>query len=386
MSRVLYVATSDAHLKAFHVPYLEWLTSEGHIVDIVAERRKGLTFDCVRQAYWMSFPRKVAAAQHWTSFRELRSIIEDGDYDVVHCHTPIPSALTRLASRRWRRRRGGKVLYTAHGFHFYRGAPLKNWLMYYPIEWLLSAFTDAILTINHEDYGYANRWMRHKDSYLLPGIGVRQDRFRPVSGAEKQDLRRELGFDEDAFLLLYTAEFIPRKNHRFLIEAGSELVRRAPNAQLVFAGTGQLMDEMQAEAHARGLARQVRFLGFRTDIEKIAAIVDVGVSSSRHEGLPIAPLEQMLCEVPVVATDDRGHREFIEHGVTGFIFEQGDHRGFLDAALKLRYDSDLRATLGKAARERALHFSIDKALEAHRAIYAKYLRENGNEGPASCGR
>lgn len=375
MKRILYVATSDVHLNTFHVPYLEWLAEAGHTVDIVAERRKGLSFEPVRNAHWLPFPRSLALPELGRTYRHLRRIIEQGDYDLIHCHTPIPSALTRLAARGWRRR-GGKVLYTAHGFHFYRGAALQRWLVYYPIEHMLSAFTDAILTINREDYGYAKRMMRGRDAYLLPGIGVRDDRFQPVTPTERHALRRDLGFAHDAFILLYTAEFIPRKNHRFLVDAVPRLVQQVPNVQLLFAGTGTLFDEMKADVERRGLSDHVRFLGFRTDIDKIAAIADVGVSSSRHEGLPIALLEQMLCGVPPVATEERGHNEYIEHGVTGFTFGQGNHEEFIAAILKLYGDDSLRAATGNAARERALRFSIANALEAHRPIYEKYLSDH----------
>ncbi len=376
MKRILYVATSDVHLNTFHVPYLEWLAQAGYAVDIVAERRKGLSFEPVRNAYWLPFPRSLALPEFVRTYRHLRSIIEQGNYDLIHCHTPIPSALTRLAARGWRRR-GGKVLYTAHGFHFYRGAPVKRWLVYYPIEHMLSAFTDAILTINREDHGYAKRMMRGRDAFLLPGIGVRDDRFQPVTSTERQSLRRDLGFAQDAFILLYTAEFIPRKNHRFLVDAVPQLVQSIPNLQLVFAGTGTLFDEMKADVEHRGLTSYVRFLGFRTDIDKIAAIADVGVSSSRHEGLGLGLLEQMLCGAPVVASEDKGHREFVEHGVTGFSFAQGDEQGFIDGVRKLHADNDLRMALGTTARERALRFSIANALEAHRPIYEKYL--NGHD-------
>lgn len=368
IKKILYVATSDIHLKTFHVPYLEWLASEGHIVDIAAERRGGLSFDCVNHAHWMPFPRKLASWQNLSSYRRLRSIIETGDYDLIHCHTPIPSALTRIAARNWRKK-GGKLLYTAHGFHFYRGAPLKNWLIYYPAEWLLSAFTDAIITINREDFGYVDGKMWHGKSFLMPGIGVRTDRFQPIPAGERSQLRKELGFAEDDFILLYVAEFIPRKNHRFLIEAAVDLVQSIPNLRLVFAGEGVLFETCKAEVTKLGLESNVRFLGFRSDVAKFAAIADVGVSSSRHEGLPIGLLEKMLCTVPVVASEDRGHREFVVDGETGFLFPQGSHADFRERVLSLASDPDLRARIGAAARVKALEFSIEKSLAFARTFY-----------------
>ena len=136
MSRILYVATSDIHIKTFHVPHIQWLKSQGHRVDLAIENRGGHSFDCVDDVHYLSFPRKLVSRSHPGTLRRLREIVETGEYQLVHCHTPIPSALTRLAARRWRRQ-GGKVLYTAHGFHFYRGGPIARWLTYYPVEWLL---------------------------------------------------------------------------------------------------------------------------------------------------------------------------------------------------------------------------------------------------------
>ena len=372
MSRILYVATSDIHLKTFHVPYLEWLAGEGHRVDIAAERRAGLSFDCVHRAYWLPFPRSLASSQHFPILRRLREIIDSGDYDLVHCHTPIPSALTRLAARNWRQR-GGKVLYTAHGFHFYRGGPWINWLTYYPAEWLLSGMTDAIITINREDYSYVKGRMRHKHSYLIPGIGVQTDRFRALAEHQKHEARRQLGYADDDFLMLYIAEFIPRKNHRFLIGAIGELVKTIPNLRCLLAGTGALLESVQAEVERRGLTANVRFLGFRADLERVAALADIGVSTSKHEGLGMGLLEQMVCGVPVVASDDKGHREFVEDGLTGFLYPKGDQKVFSEAIARLYHNQTLRGNMGKLAMRKAQHFAIQYPLESMKVIYRAHL-------------
>jgi glycosyltransferase EpsD len=372
MSRILYVATSDLHLKTFHVPYLEWLAGEGHIVDIVAEQRGGLHFDCVKHAYSLPFPRTLASFQHLRTLRRLRGIIDGGDYDLIHCHTPIPSALTRIAARKWRKR-GGKLLYTAHGFHFYRGGPLRNWLTYYPAEWLLSAMTDAIITINREDFGYVNGKMWHQASFLIPGIGVQATRFQPLTEDARQERRASLGYAADEFLLLYIAEFIPRKNHLFLLHAADNLVRKVPKIRFLFVGTGQILDQVKTEAARRGLDQWVQFLGFRSDVEKFASIVDVGISSSRHEGLGLGLLEQMMCGVPVVASQDKGHREFVQNGLTGFLFPQGNKEAFVQSIMRLHEEPSLRRRMGEAARQKGEEFSLDHSLTEMKKIYAQYL-------------
>lgn len=375
MSRVLYVATSDIHINAFHVPYLDWLASQGHSVDLAAEKRGEHEFESVDQHIWLPFPRSLASSRHWETFRALKRLIEEGKYDLVHCHTPIPAALTRLAARRWRKD-GGKVLYTAHGFHFYSGGPLFNWLTYYPAEALLSRLTDGIVTINHEDYGYTRRKVFRSESYLIPGIGVQDSRFQALTSKDQQALRESLGYASDAFLILYIAEFIPRKNHEFLIEAFSRVAESVPNAQLLLAGVGRDMDKISAQVRNSGLNQQVDFLGFRTDMERFAAVVDVGVSTSRHEGLGLGLLEQMMCGVPVVATEDKGHREFVEDGVNGFLVPQGDLDRFVKSLLKLCAAPEFRKQCGEAAREKANEFKLERSLKSMEAIYDRYLGEN----------
>ena len=372
--KILYVATSDIHLKSFHIPYLKWLSEEGHMVEIAAENRGGLSIDFVHRTHWMPFPRKLGSIQNIKTFYRLRSLIEAGNYDLVHCHTPIPSALTRLAARKWRRK-GGKLIYTAHGFHFYRGGPLKNWLLYYPAEWILSSFTDTIVTINKEDFGYAQDRMRNAKSFLIPGIGVDTDRFKPVSSGENRRVRHELGLADDDFILLYVAEFIPRKNHEFLIDALPELLKKIPNLKLLLAGRGILFEECKAQAGSKNLEDVVHFLGFRTDLPKLAAVTDVAVSSSRHEGLGLALVEQMLCEVPVIASEDRGHREFVTDGETGYLFAHGDKKAFQARVTELFNCRKLRDKLGKSAQHSALEFSIENSLEKMKHIYLEHLSD-----------
>lgn len=369
--RILYVATSDIHLKTFHVPYLEWLSAEGHKVEIAAEQRGGYDFDSVSRAHWMPFPRRLTSIQNMTTYYRLKALIDRGNYDLIHCHTPIPSALTRLAARSWRKK-GGKLLYTAHGFHFYEGAPLKNWLIYYSAEKALSAITDAIITINSEDYTRA-RSDFSSEVLQIPGIGVNTNRFQPKSNKNRQEVRKKLGLEEDDFVLLYAAEFIPRKNHKFLMKVACRLRSEIPNLKLLFAGQGTTLEQCKAYAASENLSDVVIFLGFRKDLPDVAAVADIGISSSRHEGLGLALIEQMLCEVPVIASEDRGHREFVINGATGYLFAQNDQEEFSARVRDLYENHELRKSLGEAARKKALEFSIDRSMEKMKEIYARYL-------------
>lgn len=372
MANILYIATSDIHLRTFHVPYLEWLVHKGHTVDLAFEDRGGISFDMAREVYRIGFPRSLNPARLRRAYADLKRVIDHGDYDLLHCHTPIPSALARLAARNWRRR-DGKLLYTSHGFHFYERGPFRNWLAFYPAELLLSHLTDCIVTINAEDLAYTKNPLWGAPSQRIPGIGIQPRGFAPASTGERLALRQELGFDADDFILLYIAEFIPRKNHRFIIDVVQELRAAVPDLKVVFLGRGALMQECEAIANSLGVQDTVLFKGFRDDVAKFARIADVGISASRHEGLGIALLEQMMCAVPIVASEDRGHREFVENGETGFLFKQNDRQEFADHVMRLFRDASLREAMGRKAHAKAQEFTLSNSMQEMAKIYERFL-------------
>ncbi|HTO14552.1 MAG TPA: glycosyltransferase family 4 protein [Edaphocola sp.] len=370
--KVLYIATSDIHLATFHKPYLKWLSDQEMIVDIAVENRGNEILEGVSNFFYINFPRSLFNKQLFQSYRTLKNIIDQGNYDLIHCHTPIPSMLTRLAARTVRKK-GAKVLYTAHGFHFYKGGPLLRWLTYYPAEYLLSYFTDGVVTINQEDFNYINGKMLHKDSFYIKGIGVDAERFKPFSDLEKKEKRIELSIQEDAFVLLYVGEFIPRKNHEFIIRALPKLVKSIPEIQVVFAGKGIIMDKMKALALELNVSSYIQFLGFRNDIPALSGMTDIGISASKHEGLGLGLAEEMMCEKPIVASYDRGHKEMIIHGETGFMFSQGNEGEFVSYIEKLYNDKELRKEMGKKACIKAKEFEITNSLRSMIEIYKKYL-------------
>lgn len=370
--KVLYIATSDIHLATFHKPYLKWLSDQNIIVDIAIENRGNEVLEGVSDFFYIIFPRSLFNKQLFQSYRTLKNIIDKGNYDLVHCHTPIPSLLTRLAARN-ARKKGVKVLYTAHGFHFYKGGPLLRWLTYYPAEYLLSYFTDGIITINHEDFNYINGKMLHKDSFYIKGIGVDAERFKPFSDLEKREKRNELGIQGEAFVLLYVGEFIPRKNHEFIIRALPKLVKSIPEIKVVFAGKGILLDKMKALAIELNVSSYIQFLGFRNDIPALSGMTDIGISASKHEGLGLGLAEEMMCEKPIVASYDRGHKEMIVHGETGFMFPQGNEDEFVNYIEKLYNEKELRKVIGEKAFIKAKEFEITNSLYSMERIYKHYL-------------
>lgn len=371
-NKVLIVATSDIHIKTFHLPYLEWLRAKGCEVHLAIENRGNIQIPHVERIFYLQFPRTPFSTANLATLKQLKMIVNENAYDVVHCHTPVPSMLTRIAAMK-SRRKGTRVLYTAHGFHFFKGSPIRNWLSFFPVEFLLSAVTDAIVTINSEDYQVARRLLLNRDSYYIRGIGVDATRFKVLDASQKKRKRTELGYSEEQFLLLYIAEFIHRKNHHFIISALPRIAEKIPHVKVLFAGTGALLEEVKNYAREQKVDHCVEFLGFRDDAHHLAAIADVGISSSRQEGLGLGLAEEMLCAVPVVATIDRGHRELVTHGESGYLFEQGNQEEFISYITKLHDDPLLRKKLGEVSLKKAAKFTLERSLASMAEIYKRYL-------------
>jgi len=372
MKKILYVATSDIHINIFHLPFLHWLKQQGYEVHLAVENRGNLIIPYIDIQFNLQFPRSPFNKVYLKTFKELKKIIDINKYDLIHCHTPMPSVIARLAAIH-ARKNGTKVLYTAHGLHFFKGAPLKNWLTYYPVEYILSAFTDCIITMNQEDYRIVNGKMLHHKSYIIPGVGVDPNKFQPYELSKKITVRQEFGYFENNIIIIYVAEFIKRKNHQLIIKAVSEIKHNIDNLKVLFVGGGPLLEEMKIMAKNENIDHIIDFLGFRNDVSRITAISDIGISASRHEGLPIGILQEMFSGLPIVASVDRGHNELIIHGVNGFLYMQNNHEELLKYIMALIQDSQLRAQMGQESLKMALKFRVENSIAKMAEIYNSYL-------------
>lgn len=369
--KVLFCATVDYHFKAFHLPYFQWFQDMGWEVHVAAGGNMNLPF--VDEKFSIPIRRSPFHPENLSVYRRLKRLIQDNGYDMIHCHTPVGGVLARLAARQ-ARQKGTKVLYTAHGFHFCDGAPLKNWLLYYPIEKFLSSYTDCLITINEEDYERAKQ-MKKTDcgAKKIHGIGVNTDRFRTVSREESERLREKHGFGAGEFILVYPAELNGNKNQGLLIETAALLKNRIPELKLVFAGEGAMEEPYRKKAESLGVSDMVRFYGFCRDIHELIQLADLSVASSIREGLGMNLLEGMAAEKPAVAADNRGHREIIEDGVNGFLVPAGDSAAFADRIEKLYRSPGLRKAMGQEGRRTAECFSETRTVKEMAHIYAGYM-------------
>ncbi|MGN9866674.1 glycosyltransferase family 4 protein [Bacillus swezeyi] len=373
---VLFCATVDYHFKAFHLPYLKWFKEQGWNVHVAAKGSMPLPF--VDKKYDIDIKRSPLQASNLAAYRDLARIMDENQYSLIHCHTPMGGVLARLAARKMRKL-GTKVIYTAHGFHFCNGAPLKNWLLYYPIEKGLSSLTDCLITINEEDFLLAKGLRKAMRTEKIHGIGVDTERFQPVDKEEKQRLRKKYHLNEDDFILIYPAELNVNKNQSLLIEAAALLKDRMPNIKLVFAGKGQMEKEYSRLAEQKGIAANIRFAGFQKEIHEWIQLADVSVASSIREGLGMNLLEGMAAGKPAVATDNRGHREVIKDGINGFLIPQGDAGIFSDRLLRLYHSADLQKQMGEAGRRTAAAYSQKRTVKEMADIYSSFMKNEAAE-------
>lgn len=335
--RALFVATVRSHIGQFHMPFICALKQEGWQVDAAcrdnSQEKPGLDTSALDHLFDLPFVRSPFHPRNLRAFRALCTVLRQNQYDVVHCHTPVGGVLARLAVKMTGSR--AKVLYTAHGFHFYKGAPLKYWLLFYPIEKILSRHTDVLITINQEDYDLAKKHFNMKKLYLVHGVGVDLSSFTPKLKQNKVALRAAHHFKDSDFLLIYPADLCRRKNQEMLFETMALLLRENSCFHLLCPGKPDLLETYQARVRELGIAQNVHFLGYTRDIPNLLAMSDLSVSSSRQEGLPVNLIEAMAEGNPVVATDVRGNSDLIENGQNGFLVPLGDSRKMAECILQL---------------------------------------------------
>lgn len=368
--RILYVTTISLTMNTFFKPHIKMLVEEGHQVDIACND-DGLPLDklydelgCV--FHWVDFSRSPLSADNVRAYGQLKDVVTSGNYDIVHCHTPNASVITRLVCRSLRKKNGLKVFYTAHGFHFYKGAPFLNWLVFYPVEKFCSRFTDKLITINKEDFTRAREKFHAGEVHYVPGVGIDLSRFENVQ-VDRAAKRREIGVPEDAFLLLSVGELNENKNHQIIIRAMAKL--RDRNVHYAIAGVGEKKDELLRLANELGVADQVHLLGYRRDIPELNHSVDVFCFPSRREGLGLSSVEAMACGLPLVTSNVHGINDYSDNGVTGYKCDPDDADNFAKSILLIKEDRSLYKKIEEYNKVLAQRFRVDRIIAELRRIY-----------------
>lgn len=374
--RILYVS-NHAGFSKFNAPYFEWCKQQGWTVDNASP---GIEVGRVDHQFDVAIQRSPFSLKNLKAYHQLKKIINSEHYDIIHCQTPMAGVLTRIAARR-ARKRGTKVIYSAHGFHFFKGAPLKYWLLFYPVEVILARITDMLVVVNNEDYERAVRRIPCKRICRVNGMGVDFKRFKPYATAEEKiQKRKELKIDSNDFVLLYIAQFIERKNHKMLVQALPKLLSEIPELKVLFVGHGPLLTDMQELSRRLHVEHIISFLGGRRDVDVLCKISDLHVSTSFQEGLATCNIEAMACALPVVVSRIRGHVEICENGVNGFLFDLSCPDEMVNAIVQLYKDKQLYQKISNSNVKDIQAYSIENVLDSLRGFYNELINQkNYNE-------
>jgi glycosyltransferase involved in cell wall biosynthesis len=364
--KILYVSTVSGTINAFLLPHIQMLIDLGHKVDIacnISSPINKVLLDCGCKTFEIEFNRSPLSKNNLIAYKKLKKLIYDEKYAIVHTHTPVASAIVRLVCKNFK---NVKVFYTAHGFHFFKGAPIKNWLIYYPIERWLSRYTDVLITINKEDYQRAKKSFKAGRIEYIPGVGLDTKKFTNVT-IDKFAKRKELDLPEDSFVVLSVGELNKNKNHETVIKALAKL--NNPQIHYVICGKGLLKDYLESLVKELGLKKQVHLLGFRTDIAEICNASDLFAFPSHREGLGMAALEAMACGLPIVTSNVHGIVDYSVDGKTGFTCSPTDVNGFATAIIKIYREAKLSEKFKGYNIDKIKMFSIDKVKDKMAQVY-----------------
>jgi glycosyltransferase EpsD len=365
MAKKIIFISNHTIFSKFNIPFMKWFKEQGWQVDYASNGEENIPFS--DNKYIIDIKRIPFKTGNIKAYFQLKKIFKN-NYDIVHCHTPMGGVLGRFTIKNGHYK--ANVIYTAHGLHFYKGAPLINWLFYYPVEKYLAGFTDALILLNKEDYEISQKkYQGCKNVYKIDGVGVDLKLFFPLDDDGKRKLRAENGYEEN-FIIVYAAEFITRKNHLYLLKQTRELIKKFPELRIFLLGNGVLEKKISKSAKILKMSDNISFFGYRSDVNKIYQMADIIVSPSLQEGLPINIIEGLATGLPIVCSKIRGHTDLIENGRNGFLFDLNNPDEMRTAIKKLHDDKDLRKQISMNniidAKKYSLEIAIDKMAEIYR--------------------
>lgn len=364
MKKVLFTATVDSHILHFHIPYLKLFKENGYEVHVATNGDEKIPYCDVKHK--ISFERNPIKLNNLKAIKQLKKVIDKEKFDIIHCHTPMGSVVTRLAAKK-ARKNGTRVIYTAHGFHFYKGASLFNWSIFYPIEKILSNITDDLITINKEDYELALKKFHAKNTYYVPGVGVDKAKFDfAFTSDEKHKLRESLGIKDSDFVIIYVAELNKNKNQKMAIEAIKDLVKKDDKIKLLLVGKDSYNGKYQEMVKELEIDKNAIFTGYRKDIPQLMKISDLAISTSLREGLPVNLIEAMMINLPIVATACRGNKDLVEKYKKGKVIEINDINKLINEIIYIKKNI---AKINSLKSKECYRYDLDKIIYKYSGIY-----------------
>jgi glycosyltransferase involved in cell wall biosynthesis len=379
MKKILMVTTIPYTLKMFLTPLVHHFRAKGWLVDGMA---CGISKDATCLELFNNIwdvelsrnpldPRNFLRAPH-----TIRSVVEQGQYDIVHVHTPVAALVVRYSLNNLRRSNKVKVIYTAHGFHFHRGGSLITNNIFRAMEKLAGAWTDYLIVINHEDEQAANQYkfLPPEQICYMPGIGVDISKYdrQNVTQKEIDQVRQEIGILPTTALFLAVAEFTPNKRHKDMLQALAQLKR--PDVHLAFAGKGSAasLDEIKKLINKLGVKNQVHLLGYRRDISTLMCSSVAVLLTSKREGLPKSIMEALCLGIPVIGTAIRGTSDLLADN-SGLLVNVGDITALSNAMSWVLDHVQEAKEMGERGRARMFNYDINNILDLHEKLYTEAL-------------
>jgi len=396
--KVLMLASVASMIDQFNMPNIHLLQRMGYEVYVACNFKQGNTCDTqsirklrkklqqiTAHPYQWDCPRDISSfSDCHRAYQQLLDVISKHYFAWIHCHSPVGGAIARVAAHR----KHIPVIYTAHGFHFYKGAPARNWMLYYPAEKLLSCWTDVLITVNREDYWFAKHNLHAGKTYHIPGVGIDTEKYGRTGRKERGSFCKKYKIPQNARILLSVGELSVRKNHRQAVQALAALKRR--DVYYLICGQGSEKKELQKYADSLGVGAYIRMPGYQEDMPWIYQNADIFLFPSLQEGMPAALMEAMAAGLPCIVSDIRGNRELIggwqtgcpefaeemrtECRIGGMRYAPGSLRELL-AVLKIMLDNEaLKSKCGSYNREKIKGYDIAKVRQRMEKIYSRMDR------------
>lgn len=378
--KVLLLASVASMIEQFNMQNIQLLLDSGYDVDVVCNCKEGNTIpiervqDLIQRlankgvlVNHVPIPRNITDIKEiYTSFVQIKKLCDENKYVFMHCHSPIGSVIARFAAKYAHKKFGTRVIYTAHGFHFYKGGPIWNWVFFYPIEKICARLTDVLITINKEDYTFAQMHMNAGLVEYIPGVGIDTKQFL-LKGFDIGSKRADLGLKKDDIVVLSVGELNQNKNHKIIIQAIAKL--NNPKIHYFIAGSGekkQFLTELASE-----LGINLHLLGYRSDIVELLNVADVFAFPSFREGLSVALMEAMAAGLPCVVSDIRGNVDLID-AEGGYLAQPDNVDAFYSGLIELS-DAHKRKKMGVHNRSVIREFDIHKIMKMMSEVYGVNL-------------
>ncbi|WP_306485351.1 glycosyltransferase [Anaerococcus sp.] len=374
--RALVVTTIIDTIEAFLLPHIDILLDSGYDVDIATNINVPTPDNIMNKCdniYNIEFNRSPLSTDNVKAYKKIKNILNTKNYDIVYVHTPIASAITRLACKNIKNIKDINIIYFAHGFHFFEGAPIKNWIIFYPIEKYLSKFTDILITINKEDYERANKRFKAKKTVLLNGVGIDLKKIQEVI-VGKEEKRKELGLKKEDIVLLSVGELNSNKNHIEVLKA-INMIDNKENIKYLICGRGDKKQFLNNYIHENGLDNNVELLGFRNDIIEICKISDIFIFPSKREGLPVSVMEAMACGLPVICSNIRGNIDLIDD-YGGKVVKKNNMNYYYEGIINLIKNPLARNRQGAYNLDKIKKFDKDEVLQELKLVINDIKRGN----------